>query len=107
MLSSYYSFTDQAGRDLGINRAGTSGEARYPSSHHPMVPSFCESRPAYARHKHVMDIVARIAATMATNEASSVEDCQMVAVIPRIVPIAPGPHTHDFHATWRCVAASF
>ena len=54
-----------------------------------------------------MNIVARIAATMATNEASSVEDCQMVAIIPRIVPIAPGPHTHDFHATWRCVAASF
>ena len=29
----------------------------------------------------------------------------MVAVIPRIVPIAPGPRAHDLAATWRCVAA--
>jgi hypothetical protein len=31
---------------------------------------------------------------MATNEASSVEDCLMVEVIPRIVAIAPGPNNH-------------
>ena len=30
--------------------------------------------------------------TIATNEASSVDDCLIVEVMPRMVAIAPGPH---------------
>jgi hypothetical protein len=36
--------------------------------------------------------VAKIAKTIATNEANSVEDCLIVEVMPRMVAIAPGPH---------------
>ena len=47
-----------------------------------------------------------MATTTATNEASSVDDCLMVEVIPRMVAIAPGPHISGIASGTKAIFAS-